>query len=193
MSCRHALAALLLLAHCLPALAGPELLQAVAGRLEYRQGVAGAFTQSKYLSFMSRPLVSSGHFSLSADAGLRWQVEAPVSSLMTVRDGVVTLDGQPVQDSGVGRLMARIMRGFMHGELEQISEGFSVSGELQPAHWSLALAPRNPLMATVISEIRVRGDTYLQWVEVRETSGNSTTIAFSALHEADREADAGGH
>ena len=54
--------------------ADPQLLASVAEKLVTGQALQGRFTQEKNLPFLSRPLMSSGDFSLSDDSGLRWRV-----------------------------------------------------------------------------------------------------------------------
>lgn len=174
----------------LVAAADGDFLDSVARQLQFQDAVEGEFRQEKQLAFMTAPIVSGGHFVLDREDGLRWQVTRPVDSLMTVKEGRVLLDGQPVRDNGAGRLVARIMRSFMRGNLAGVEDDFDVRGSRDAGTWELALTPRRLPLSQVLASVRLRGDTYLEEITIEEQGGTLTVIRFSEVREPDLETDA---
>lgn len=166
-----------------------ELLEQVAQRLTVFEHLEGRFKQSKHLSFMSRPIVSTGSFSLGSDHGLHWIVEHPLRSKMTVRNSTVKLDGNTVQDRGIGQFMAQVMQSFIDGDLSALARDFEASGEVTPEHWQLHLVPESILLRTVVSHLELSGNEVLQTLSIVENDSadsdaqppTQTLIEFSAV------------
>ena len=164
-----------------------DVLSEVVSQLAIQQRIRGSFTQEKHLHFMQKPFISHGEFSLGRDDGLRWQVTEPLPSLMTVQGAVVSLDGKPVNDRGVGRLIAGIMLGFMQGDLSGLAAEFEISGEASASGWFLTLVPRGGGVASVLSRIELSGDQYLHSVEVIERNTTRTRTIFSNVVKSGNE------
>ena len=175
--------------------AASDLLKSIARRLEVRgdagAGYSGEFRQERHARYAERPLVSTGHFSVLPGEGLRWRVVAPAESLMTVSGADVRLNGEPMRDFGAGALLARVMRGFMRGDLAELAEGFQVAGDAAGAQWRVELTPapapgrtRAARAARVIERIVAAGDAYLERIEIVEKNGNRTVVVF---HNMQRE------
>ncbi len=123
---------------------------------------------------MARPIVSAGSFSLGSDQGLRWIVEDPLHSEMTVHNSTVKLDGNTGEDRGIGQFMAQVMQAFMDGDLSALARDFEASGEITPGHWQLQLVPESILLRTVVSHLELRGNEVLQTLSIVENdSANS--------------------
>ena len=172
------LALILLSFQTLSLRADEQLLAGIADQLVTGQTLQGRFKQEKSLPFLTRPLLSSGDFSLSDDSGLRWSVSEPVVSVMTVTRAGVKLEDQAVKDRGIGELMAQLMRAFMTGNLSEFERTFITSGELENDSWHLKLTPRSALMRSALTSIDVRGGHFLQQLVIVESSGSITGIHF---------------
>jgi hypothetical protein len=172
------LALIMLSCQALQLRADPQLLALVADQLVTGQALQGRFKQEKSLPFLTRPLLSSGDFSLSDDSGLRWRVSEPVVSVMTVTKDGVKLNDQAVKDRGVGELMDQLMRAFMSGNLSTLKRTFIASGELDNESWHLSLTPRSVFMKSALTSIDVRGADFLQQLIIVESSGSTTGIHF---------------
>ena len=158
-----------------------DLLSSVRGFLALNEGITGSFKQEKHLSFMRQPMVSTGRFEMQRAGGLRWQVLKPLTSLMVVQGGIVTLDGERFSDHGVGALLADIMLGVMTGDLRGMEENFRISGDISPDGWKLSLEPRAVPLDRILSHIELEGLRYLSRIQVVEKSGDRTDIFFSEL------------
>lgn len=170
---------LLLVAGSSPADEQQELLQHLAQRLSVAQEISGEFYQEKHVSFLQNPFVSRGNFSLSRVEGLSWHVTDPLDSLMRVRGGTVTLDGNPVNDFGVAQLMTRLMFAFMEGDFSDLGKIFAIEGTGQGDQWHLTLVPKDPRMKAAFERVDMRGDHHLREVEVFEAEGNRTKVQFT--------------
>ena len=173
---------LLVLASTLAFGQGPDsLIAAVSERLVIGEGLQGSFQQKKYLSFLQEPFSSSGDFSINRRTGLRWQVRQPLDSLMQVQGATVLLDGQPVDDKGVGQLMALIMFGLMEGQLDTLGKYFEISGQLTAGNWRLELLPRSARLQQVLRHVELRGEEHLGEIEIFEQGDNRTHIQLSEV------------
>ena len=183
MNARRLLAgSLLVLASTLAFGQGPDsLIAAVSERLVIGEGLQGSFQQNKYLSFLQEPFSSSGDFSIDRRTGLRWQVRQPLDSLMQVQGATVLLDGQPVDDKGVGQLMALIMFGLMEGQLDTLGKYFEISGQLTAGNWRLELLPRSARLQQVLRHVELRGEEHLGEIEIFEQGDNRTHIQLSEV------------
>ncbi len=177
---RACIAVLLLLA--MPVSAEDVLARALA-QLERSEHISGRFVQEKQLAFLPRPFVSAGVFELDAKSGLIWQVRQPLSSRMTVHAGRVEIDGQVVQDQGVGRLMAQIMLGFMAGDLSGITEHFEISAAPDEVDtglpWQLRLTPKARRLQMAIKYLQLAGDSALRELIIAEADNNATRISMT--------------
>jgi len=161
-----------------------QLLQRLAERLSVAQELSGRFHQEKYVSFLQKPFVSKGEFSLSRTGGLHWQVTEPVDSLMSVQGDRVTLDGQPVQDYGVARLMTRLMFAFMEGDVSGLDRAFDVQANVDDEGWQLSLVPKGTRLQAAFERIDMLGDDHLREVTVLEQEGNRTRVRFLDVRAA---------
>lgn len=152
-------------------------------RLQSREGVQGKFRQEKHLSFIQVPLVSNGSFFMPHENCLVWRVDAPAASEMTVRAGSVFLDGEAVNDRGIGRMIAMLIHGLMSGDMSQLSQRFSIEWQPRETGWELTLAPQSLLVSQAIQRIEVRGDTEVEKVKLLEPAGTVTVITFTDVGE----------
>jgi len=157
------------------------LLEELSQRLVGASGLQGNFQQEKNLAFLQKPFTSSGQFSLDRSSGLWWKVVSPVESVMLVRGQNVLLDGKPVQDHGIGSLMAMMMLDLMEGQLTSISKYFTVTGELSERVWHLSLEPVSSRLKSIVDHIDLQGDNYLREIVIYEHGDNRTVILFTEV------------
>jgi outer membrane lipoprotein-sorting protein len=162
-----------------------EILGELRSRLVIYQDVEGQFQQAKHLTFMSAPLISRGVFTATLKSGLRWRVSEPVKSIMVVNNRGVTLNGEQVRDTGVGRTMATIVSGFMNGNLQALNDEFDLEAEFTATDWQLVMRPSRLMLSQVLERIDVTGADSLSSATVIEKSGNYTVITFSGMQELD--------
>ena len=173
------------IAICVYAEPSQQLLEELSQRLVGVSGLQGSFQQEKHLTFLQKPFTSSGRFSLDRSSGLRWQVVSPLKSLMLVQGQNVLLDGKPMQDHGIGKLIAMIMLDLMEGRLTSISKYFKVTGTLSDQDWQLSLEPLSSRLQAVLGRIDLQGNDYLRQIVIYEQSDNRTVILFTEVRPID--------
>ena len=157
-------------------MADNALLTSIGARLTTAEELHCRFEQEKNLPFLTRPLRSSGEISISREHGLRWRVNKPVVSEMTVDISGVQLDGRPVKDNGSGKLIASLMQAFMTGELAALEQNFALTGQLSDERWQLVLRPRSSFLKAALTRVEVDGASTLQQVVIVEQNGTISTI-----------------
>ncbi|MBK6738489.1 MAG: outer membrane lipoprotein carrier protein LolA [Haliea sp.] len=177
---------LYLIAVCAIAEPSQNVLKELSQRLVGVSALHGTFQQEKHLAFLQKPFTSSGQFSLDRSTGLRWQVVSPLESVMLVQGQNVLLDGKPMRDHGVGKLMAMMMLDLMEGQLTSISKYFKVTGQLSTRDWHLSLEPISSRLKSVMGHIDLRGDDYLREIVIYERGDNRTIILFTEVHPSGR-------
>lgn len=142
----------------------------------------GDFQQEKRLKILRKPLLSTGTFTYHQSKGVIWKTLTPIPSLLLVNESRL-LTGQGEQ--AVPAAFGKVFKAMLGGELEQLAEGFTVTGEEQKKSWRLQLKPKDELLQKIISTIVLTGDTELRGLEIQETGGNLTRISFDKITHPD--------
>ena len=145
-----------------------------------------SFEQERSMRVLKRPLLSRGRLTAVAGRGVLWQVREPheVTVLVTA-EAILEWD-----DQGPPRRMemaASPVFGALGGALLDVLTGdpgkLGTLFELKPLPaepgWRLALAPKDPSLAALISAIEIAGGRFVEEVVIREAGGDRTVITFS--------------
>ncbi len=168
---------------CAPAMAecvAPEKLALVRGE--------HAFTQTRTLKGVKRPLVSSGTLEAKAD-GVVWKVTKPIEIVTRITSTGVTqsIDGGP--DEPIGAAGANNpffsetgLVDLLRGDLSKLDARYKVdrSTRARPEGWKLALAPKSASVTPYISSIAIEGCTRVESVAVSQANGDMMRIDLKA-------------
>jgi len=185
-----------LLNFCLALAAVPLL---AAGPLEHIQSMVarpkvlcGRFDQSKQLAGLKKPLTSNGRFCVVADKGVLWRTLHPFpNTLRLTRDEIVHFQGNRVtmrldaKQEPTVRMINGLLFAVLTGDLKQLETRFELDATIHDNSWSVALKAREPAMAKAIGSIALRGDAHVKNVVINESSGDRTSILFSAIETGD--------
>ena len=138
----------------------------------------GNFQQEKRLKVLRKPLISTGTFTYHQSKGVIWKTLTPVASLLLVNDTRL-LTGQGEQ--AVPAAFGKVFKAMLGGDLEELSDGFSITGSDQKTSWQIELKPKDELLKKIISSIVLSGDKELRLLEIQETGGNITRIKFDQI------------
>jgi len=155
-----------------------DVLAQITNRLAKTEITQGDFQQEKRLKFLRKPLISTGTFTYHQTKGVIWKTLTPVPSLLLVNDTRL-LTGQGEQ--AVPAAFGKVFKAMLGGDLNQLTEGFSMTGSDQKPSWQLELKPKDELLKKIISSIILSGDNELRFVEIHETDGNLTRIKFDKI------------
>lgn len=166
-----------------------EVLAAIGERMQPVAVLRGHFAQEKYFSIMTRPLKSTGTFTLDRARGIWWHNITPIPGDLVLSDkGIVqrstqghiqTLDSaqQPAL-----KLMTSIIRQLVGGEWVQLQKHFDITASVTAEHWSATLTPKaGSLFASHATQIDVSGDRFVESISLLEKNTDKTRIVFSQL------------
>lgn len=162
------------------------LASAIGSRLAQPAVLRGRFEQTKQVAGFSRPLRSSGDFLVARDHGVLWHTREPFAGeLKLTREAIVaTQDGQTAfrlsaDEEPTVRVINGLMFSLLNGEVDRLAEHFAVDGEAGDAGWELALKPRQPGLAKLLSGVNLQGDRHVRRIVLEEANGDRTEIVFS--------------
>jgi len=153
-----------------------------------REGVlSGQFSQTKTLSDLPKPLLSSGRFLFARERGVIWQVLRPYPS-----EFVLTPHAMVTREGGRERVMAaseqpglavatRLFSALFTLDLAALEQDFLLHAAGSPEAWQLGLRPRHAAMAASFSEAVIRGGSAVKSIVLRDARGDSTEITLSDL------------
>lgn len=150
----------------------------IATRLVKTSITQGNFQQQKYLKVLHKPLISTGTFTYHQSKGVIWKTLTPVVSLLMVNESkLLTGEGEQAVPAAFGK----VFKAMLGGDLAELSDGFAMNGSDQKTSWQLELTPKDEMLKRIISMMLLSGDTELRCLEIRETGGNVTRIAFDNI------------
>jgi outer membrane lipoprotein-sorting protein len=155
-----------------------DVLTQIAAHLAKTEITQGDFQQEKRLKILRKPLISTGTFTYHQSKGVIWKTLTPVASLLLVNDTRL-LTGQGEQ--AVPEAFGKVFKAMLGGDLDELSEGFSITGADQKPFWHLELKPKDELLKKIISSILLSGDNELRFLEIKEAGGNITLIKFAKI------------
>ena len=139
--------------------------------------MSGTFSQARQLAVLPLPLESSGNFRFDRQEGLVWQtLEPDDATLLITEQGVFQNNSETALSGSSG--LAAVLLAIFSGQLERLSQQFSIntSGSLQD--WQLLLTPLSESVAAHIESIRISGAETLNQVKISEPDGGWTRVDF---------------
>jgi hypothetical protein len=97
---------------------------------------------------------------------------------------LITAQGEQGEQA-VPAAFGSVFKALLGGELNRLTESFSITGKEQKTAWQLQLTPKDTLLKKVISTIQLTGDTELRQLELQEVNGNLTQISFTQISHPD--------
>ena len=155
-----------------------DLLTQITTRLAKTPITNGHFRQEKRLKILRKPLISTGIFTYDQSKGVIWKTLTPVPSLLLLNDTHLLM-GQ--KEQAVPAAFGKVFKAILSGDLNQLADGFSITGSDQKPAWQLELKPKDELLKKIISSIVLSGDNELRFLEIQETGGNLTHIKFDQI------------
>jgi outer membrane lipoprotein-sorting protein len=155
-----------------------DVLAKITTHLAKTEITQGSFQQEKRLKILRKPLISTGSFTYHQAKGVIWKTLTPVPSILLVNDTrLLTTQGELSVPAAFGK----VFNAMLGGDLNQLSDGFSISGSDQKTAWQLELKPKDELLQKIISSIMLSGDNELRLLEIQEAGGNISKIKFDKI------------
>ena len=77
------------------------------------------------------------------------------------------------------RLITQLLFAVLVGDLPALESQFSVTGEVGDQEWSIELTPKVEALRKALISIQLKGDRAVRWVQLREPTGDTTSISLS--------------
>jgi hypothetical protein len=103
------------------------------------------------------------------------------------RDEIVQLQGERVafrlsaKEEPTVRVINQVMFALLAGHLGELEKLFEIDGSVYQNSWNVTLNAREPAVAKAVGKIALDGGEYVKNVTIDHTSGDRTSIVFSAL------------
>jgi hypothetical protein len=150
--------------------------------------LCGQFNQSKQLTGLKKPVVSTGRFCVVANKGVLWRTVRPFpSTLRLTREEIAHLQGDRVvsrleaTQEPTLRMINSVLFALLAGDLDSIKTFFEVDGKVLDNQWSVTLRAREPALAKILSSVALDGGAHITGITINEMSGDRTSIVFSKI------------
>lgn len=165
----------------------PELMRMLSEVHE----AGGKFTERKYLSILSEPLVLEGRVLYRAPDYVSKEYDGQDSQSYEVRGNDVTIksaDGRrrdlSMDEHPVLRAFVESYRATLAGDQETLNRYFALELGGHRDAWELRLTPRRPELADYLSAVIMRGRKNTVYsVETLEASGDRSVMTLDATGE----------
>ncbi|MDR7332788.1 outer membrane lipoprotein carrier protein LolA [Roseateles asaccharophilus] len=170
----------------LPALAQPDLAQAVRERLQRPEWLRGDFTQTKKVPGFAKPLVSTGNFVAARGRGVLWRTVKPFASELRLTQNEIraTQGGQTAMRLDAARepavrVINTLMFSLLNGDVSSLADLFELSGGTKRATWQLALVPKPGALQQVLRRVELEGDGFVRRIQLFEANGDESVIQLA--------------
>jgi hypothetical protein len=151
-----------------------------------RENRESSFEERRYFPFRRQPVVLTGEIRLAPDRGLSLDYLTPQPRVLVVdRQGLLMRDalGREVSLPADARTQVSIaaLVDILRFDLAELQRNFLLHGQRDPAGWTLAFVPRDPVLARSLAALIVRGtgDT-IAGIELRATARQHIDILVRA-------------
>jgi outer membrane lipoprotein-sorting protein len=185
-----ALFALLCAATAAHAQAVPPLVDDILAHLGKHQQVRAEFTQSRANPDLAEPQVSKGDLLFVVGKGMIWHTREPFEDTLVLTSGDARrLNAQGklerVRDGNRGvSQVSGMLQGMLAGKADEAARQFTITAEGTVDNWTLHFVPKQARVARVLAGITLKGDAFLEGIEVNLASGEKTTITFANTRDA---------
>jgi hypothetical protein len=159
------------------------------------KSLRASFTEEKHIALLARPLVTKGSIFYRAPTDLIRRTGSPRPSAVWLHGTRLRFkddSGEKEMDLGRWGPAQSLVDSYLHvlgGDLDWLKAHYTVDFQCRAGAWRVALAPREPALAKLVTSITLSGSgDELSRVEVVEASGDRTETTYSA---SDRSVDYG--
>jgi hypothetical protein len=165
-------------------------LQTIEERQRATQSLSARFVQTKRLSLMNEPLVSTGRFAFKQPDQMLWQIDDPRVTVRIDEQGI-HLPGLAHGEQADLAPFSKVLReisGLFTGSWSSIQANFDVEVEPNEARVRVHLVPRSDEWRRLFRSMDLsfaRPELMLQTIRLEEALGDSVEIVFSDVHRND--------
>lgn len=168
------------------------LLETIAAQLDTAPVIVAEFTQTRRISGLKQPVVSSGRVVFARGQGLVWQIERPFRhAYVFSAQGLTEIDAKgerrPRASGQAGDVAqgARVFDALLRGDLTALREHFEVEVQGAREAWTAQLRPRRAEVASALRSLTLKGGREVQEIALTEASGDLSHIALRVARRGD--------
>ena len=172
-------------------------LQVIAATQGATRSLSARFRQTKYVSLLAEPLVSTGRFAFKQPDQILWQLDEPRVTVRIDRQGVHLPDVPGVAEEAAALApfsdVMRQLSGMFTGSLGTVQNHFTVQAHADEATIRVHLVPRDEQWQRMLRSLDVAfaiPDGVVKTMRLDEALGDHLEIEFSEIHRNDTVADA---
>lgn len=168
----------------------PTLVDDILAHLARHTQVRADFTQRRDNPALAEPQVSHGELLFVIGHGMLWHTRDPFEDTLVLTAGDTSrLNAQGklerVRDGNRGvSQVSGMLQSLLSGKSDEAMRQFTVTAEGTQERWTLHFVPRQARMSRVLAGITLKGDAFLESIEVDLASGERTLITFANTHDA---------
>ncbi|MFV0574848.1 MAG: outer membrane lipoprotein carrier protein LolA [Vibrio sp.] len=147
--------------------------------------VRGDFIQTRNMAMFDAPLVSNGSFLLSSQHGLWWKQTTPFpTSLILTQDKLSQQIGTQApqlmksSDNPMVFYFSHVFLSVFKGDTKTLQDQFKLTFTDEASGWTIALKPRYAPLNKVFNSIEIKGQDYINTIDLKEVRGDETEIQF---------------
>lgn len=146
------------------------------------------FVERKYLAILNAPLEFSGVLVYTAPGRLEKHILLPKPESLVLEQDRLTVENKArnqrrtlvLQDYPVVWAFVESIRSTLAGDLGTLHRFYRISLEGSDDEWRLLLAPSEPKMQAMVSEIRISGSkNRIRSIEIIEAEGNRSVMTIA--------------
>ncbi|MCG8667969.1 MAG: outer membrane lipoprotein carrier protein LolA [Pseudomonadales bacterium] len=162
-----------------------DSLEGLAQQLSGITLLSSPFKQYRYLSILSKPLVSEGGFQYRKDHNICWQVEKPVPAIVELTaESVRMSDASGVQSfdnsNPVLSHLSTLFFAIFSGQFKQLESQFAIEWTNSDSGWVASLVPMEKSLSNFVQRFVIKGRLHIAEVEMYQKSGDKTLLVFGA-------------
>lgn len=146
--------------------------------------IEGRFVEKKTIAGFPKPLISSGRFTIDRKTGVVWDTLKPFPNTLHIDDKGVHYAGSNTTSSvsagdvpAVGHL-ADMIRGILAGDIDRLSQLFTLTVSLEPAP-TVRAKPKEKTLAGAIAEIVISGHDSIEKIRLIGATGDITDLTLT--------------
>ncbi|MEO8136442.1 MAG: LolA-related protein [Betaproteobacteria bacterium] len=164
-----------------------RLMQLLAGRGPER----AAFTETKFIAMLDKPVVASGELRYAPPGRLEKRTVKPRAELLVLDRGMLSVErgGQTqtlrLADYPEIAAVVESIRGTLAGDRSALERVYRLDLHGTPERWTLVMLPSDQKLAALVQRIDVSGNgDYVRAIEILQADGDRSVMSIERFGKA---------
>jgi hypothetical protein len=160
-----------------------DSLSSIGAQVEQHAVIRSAFTQTKQMAALKRPLITHGQLIYSRNNGVLWQIEQPYRmSYLLSENKIVEINAQGLRKERNVRdipglvQVGKVFRAMLGANIEELKNTFDVSIDGNANKWEVQLTPKQVQLKQFLNSLNLKGGQFIESIKISEVGGDNTLI-----------------